>query len=126
MANVTLRTEPETQITTLTAIGPVTAEELMAALGAYYAGSPTRLALCDLSQAKLSLLSTDDIARIVSFTIARAEVRAGGKTAILASRDLEYGMARMYEMLAELRRHPVVIRAFRDRDEALRWLGESP
>jgi hypothetical protein len=124
VARVTLHADPRARITTLTAVGPLTADELIAALGEYYEGSPTPLAVCDLSAAKLALLTADDIARIVAFTIVRAEVRAGGKTAILAPGDLEYGMARMYEVLCELRKHPVVIRAFRERDEALAWLRE--
>jgi hypothetical protein len=39
--------------------------------------------------------------------------------------DLEYGMARMYEILAELGKHAVVIRAFRAREDASQWLREE-
>lgn len=63
--------------------------------------------------------------RIAQFTERRAEVRRGGKTAITAPGNLEYGMARMYEILADAYAHPVTIRAFRTREEALQWLREA-
>lgn len=115
MAGASLHVDPGTGISTLTVVGRVTANEVIAALDEFYAGSPTLLALCDLSQADLLSFSTEDVARIVAFTIARAQARLGGRTAIVAVGDLEYGMARMYEILADLGKHPVVIRAFRAR-----------
>ena len=44
-----------------------------------------------------------------------------GKLAIIAPRDLLFGMARMYEILRD--GSPVEVRVFRDRDEARSWLG---
>jgi hypothetical protein len=125
LAGVSLHVDPGTGISTLTAVGRVTANEVIAALDEFYAGSPTLLALCDLSQADLLLFSTEQVARIVAFTIARAQARLGGRTAIVSVGDLEYGMARMYEVLAELGKHAVVIRAFRAREDASQWLREE-
>jgi hypothetical protein len=79
LAGVSLHVDPGTGISTLTAVGRVTANEVIAALDEFYAGSPTLLALCDLSQADLLLFSTEQVARIVAFTIARAQARLGGR-----------------------------------------------
>jgi hypothetical protein len=125
MTTVSLELDPVSKITTATGRGRVIASDLLAALHAFYDNAPTMLALCDISDADLSSLPSDELSRIVQFTERRAEVRRGGKTAIAASRNLEYGMARMYEILAEAYAHPVTIRAFRTREEALQWLREE-
>jgi hypothetical protein len=77
LAGVSLHVDPGTGISTLTAVGRVTANGVIAALDEFYAGSPTLLALCDLSQADLLSFSTEDVARIVAFTIARAQLGWG-------------------------------------------------
>jgi hypothetical protein len=106
MTSVTLEFDPVSKITAAIGRGRVTASDLMAALHAFYDNAPTLLALCDLSDAGLGSLSTEELARIVEFTELRAQVRRGGKTAIAAPGDLEYGMARMYEILADAHAHP--------------------
>ena len=122
MTSVKLELDPVSKITTAIGRGRVTASDLLAALHAFYDNAPTLLVHCDISDADLGSLSTEELSRIVQFTERRAEVRRGGKTAISATRNLEYGMARMYEILADAYAHPVMIRAFRTREEALQWL----
>jgi hypothetical protein len=125
MTSVTVEFDPVSKITAAIGRGRVTASDLLAALDAFYDNAPTLLALCDLSDADLGSLTTEELGRIVQSTERRAEVRRGGKTAIAAPGDLEYGMARMYEILADAHAHPVTIRAFRRREEALLWLREE-
>ncbi len=48
------------------------------------------------------------------------EQMAGGKTAILVGRESDYGMGRMYELLAE--KMPRELRVFRSKREAIEWL----
>lgn len=48
-----------------------------------------------------------------------------GRLAIVADRDLIYGMSRMYEALAE-GKISMKIRVFRDLREAEEWLGTGP
>jgi hypothetical protein len=43
------------------------------------------------------------------------------RMAVLADRELHYGLARMFQAYAS--DSPVAVRVFRDRDEALAWLG---
>jgi hypothetical protein len=56
--------------------------------------------------------------------MARDTMRAA-KLALVATRDISYGMSRMYEMLATRADNPR-IRTFRRRDEAAVWLGFDP
>ena len=67
----------------------------------------------------VSAASVRDVARRVSHHVAsRLEE---GKLAVIAPRDLLFGMARMYEMLRD--DSPVEVRVFRERDEAESWLA---
>lgn len=49
---------------------------------------------------------------------------AGGKTAVVVSTDLDFGLGRMAEAYAVSL--PRELRVFRDLDEARRWLDEPP
>lgn len=51
-----------------------------------------------------------------------AERRGPHLTAIFARRDVDFGMARMYEMLSD---REGTMRVFRDYDEALAWLRQD-
>jgi hypothetical protein len=66
MTSVTLHRDPDSNITTATGTGRVTASDLWAALDKFYDDSPTLLALCDLSQADLSSLSGQELSRLSS------------------------------------------------------------
>lgn len=125
MASLTLQIEHNTSITTLVGVGQITANELAKALDDFYAGTPTLLVLCDLSQADLKLLSNEDVIGIAKLSATKSHVRRGGKTAIIAPKDLVFGISRMYEILAEANDHAVIIRTFRSREEALNWLQEK-
>ena len=75
--------------------------------------------LCGVTAMSLSSDSVRDAAgRVAEHVNSRLE---GGKLAIVAPRDLLFGMARMYEILRS--ESPVEVRVFRQRDEAESWLG---
>ena len=65
-------------------------------------------------------LSTEDIQKFVELMKAAAQQREGGKSAVVASTDCDYGVSRMVEaMLAFEGRE---IRSFRHRADAENWL----
>ena len=75
--------------------------------------------LTDVTVMDVSAESVRNVARRVSLHVdSRLEE---GKLAIVAPRDLLFGMARMYEMLRD--DSPVEVRVFRERDEAESWLA---
>jgi len=73
--------------------------------------------LIDLTAADLARITSDGVRRIAAHDPDR---NANVRTAIVAPRDLEFGIARMFEVLRE---HRSQIAVFRDMDEARRWLG---
>jgi len=54
---------------------------------------------------------------------AHSEKLAGMRTAIVASTDLMFGFARMYQTLAELQGSPLTVEVFRNVGDAREWLG---
>jgi hypothetical protein len=75
--------------------------------------------LTDIASLDVAAESIRDAARRVAQHVdSRLEQ---GKLAIVAPRDLLFGMARMYEMLRD--ESPVEVRVFRERNEAESWLG---
>jgi hypothetical protein len=104
--------------------GDVTDAELSGAADRFFSEtwSALPLGLLDLREVAV----TDVSSRLIHEAAGRAESRVdprleSGKFAIIAARDLLFGMARMYEILRS--DSPVEVRVFRDRPEALRWLG---
>ena len=59
----------------------------------------------------------------IQIDTANKEKLAGTRTAIVATTDLLYGFARMYQTLAELRDSPLTVEVFRTFEEAREWLG---
>jgi hypothetical protein len=123
--STTLSINPNTNIASLTVMGRISVSDLLVELDKFYAGPSTALALCDLSNADLGLLSSKDLDLLARHTAGRAAARAGGRTAIVAMSDLAFGLSRMYGMLAEYSKHSVAIRVFRGHEEALQWLQEQ-
>ncbi len=67
-------------------------------------------------------LSGSDIRQIGVIMAANASRRGSGKTAVVVSGDLGFGMARMYELVTEGDRANT-FRVFRDMEQARTWLG---
>lgn len=104
--------------------GEVTESELAGAADRYFSESwaALPLGLLDLRE----VVATDVSASLIREAATRAASQVdphleSGKFAIVAPRDFLFGMARMYEILRS--DSPVEVRVFRDRQEALLWLG---
>ena len=65
----------------------------------------------------------EEIERITHAARERAELRAGGKSAVIATADLEFGISRMVDIGLDLRDTPYEVRSFRTAEEARTWLG---
>ena len=114
----------ERKLTVVTCSGKITANELSDAIEKFYQGDPTPNTLWGLEQADLSGLRADDVMKIAILTKKLRPEGFPGKTAIVTSRDLGFGMGRMFETYAELEKHPVDLQVFRSLEEAYAWLDE--
>jgi hypothetical protein len=78
-----------------------------------------------MTLAEVAHITTDVLRRFVRKAAAIAGRRAGGRTAVIAPQDPQFGLARMSEAFTELESSPVVLRAFRNRVEAVFWLRSA-
>lgn len=111
-------------LTTFVLSGETTPKELLDTLHTFYQ-QPTRYMLWDIRKAVLNQVNKDDLKNIILATKRFAESRVGGKTALVAETDLQFGLARMYSTFAELENHPIGISVFRDPQTAIDWIKSS-
>jgi len=102
--------------------GPVTEEEMYDVLENFYKREPTALLLWDMSQADVSQTTKETLQRFIRKSTLLGGSRQGGRTAVIASENLQYGLARMSEVFVEIESAPYSFSAFRSRQEALQWL----
>jgi len=82
---------------------------------------PALNVLWDLSGCSRAVINAQDIKRIRDETAAILEYRQPGyRVALLATRDLYFGLCRMFE--AHASDLPIDVKVFRDRDAAWGWL----
>ena len=111
-----------------TLVGPVTDAELLDAYREYHETGEWVAGLnelTDLSLADFSKVTTAGLRNLADYTdnLFRATGVAATRTAIYSPRDLPFGLARVYEVLAE--GSPEDVRVFRDRSAAEAWLRDA-
>ena len=74
----------------------------------------------DLQEADFSSVSSEDVQSLMGFVVKHWGRGGKSKAAIVVSRDLDYGMSRMYQLLMEgTTTNKIAI--FKDKNEALVW-----
>lgn len=123
MAEIKTSIDYQLDLTVHTVTGSLLASEILAKLETYYRGKPTALILWDFLNATLSEISSEELLR----TIKKAKVfsRKGGKTALVFSQEVDFGIGRMLEVLAQMEGYDYVFSSFRSINQALEWLGEG-
>jgi len=76
--------------------------------------------LFDCSRVEKFNINPDSIGRIAQLKLFSPQ----SKRAVLAGRDLSFGLARMYELYRNIQSDQIQV--FRDRASAYEWLGLSP
>ncbi len=110
------------QLTTHTLIGKITVEDLFAEIKKFYDTEPTPNNLWNLLKADVSKIDSFDIKKLAQFPREYVPSRVGGKTALVSSHDLAYGLSRMYKMYAEIAGQNAEIQIFRSLEDAQTWL----
>ncbi len=109
-------------ITIHVVIGSVSEEEMYDVLDDFYTRGPTKHLLWDMSQAKVGEVASGALKDFVHRSAKLGVQRKGGRTAIIAPQDIQFGLGRMAEVFAEISSAPFKVRAFRARQQALEWL----
>lgn len=123
--SITTSVDNDKQLTTHTVIGEVSFEEGMTTLKQFWEDRPTMNVLWDYRKGSLARVSSVDLERMVDYVTVHSEKRAGGKTAIVVSRDLESGLSRVLDTLRDIRRVPFQFQVFRSMEKANQWLEEE-
>jgi hypothetical protein len=114
----------ETGARTHVVTGELTPEVLVAALGEIYQRrdySPAACSLWDLRGAEIREFSKTEIREVADFVSQNRNAPPGTCAALVVSRSLDYGLARMYEQML-VASSDVRVMVFMDIDEARAWL----
>ncbi|MEJ2141276.1 MAG: hypothetical protein P8Y24_02780 [Gammaproteobacteria bacterium] len=123
MADVRTEIDTNRSLTTITARGQLTADDILKAINDFYK-KPTRLVLWDVNGCTLDDLSAIDLEN-ASKAIARTKNgRPEGKTAFVIEKD-NFGLGVLFEGFAKIENLPYEYRSFTSREEAMHWLNEK-
>lgn len=113
-------------LTLFTATDDVTYDDALTALGAYTKEGYTRFELFDFRNGTGRSFSTEQIELMLEMGKTNVGLRpAGGKTALVVSQDIDYGLSRVFQTLSEIEGITWEVEVFRSMDEAYEWLGIS-
>ena len=120
-------TDQSKRLTVFTGKGELSFDEIQSAIKSFYNGGPTHYVLWDMSDATANSISHIEIREIVGLIRMSRKGRKGGKTAIVAASDVDFGLSRMLQILLESPEelHQVWLEVFRSKDEAVQWLNEK-
>ena len=122
MAEFTLTTEKDQDLTIVEFTGAVTGDTIVNALKRFYDSTITTNALWDFSACDVNALSYEDMLQLIETTKAYAHRRPNGKSAFVGTGDLAYGLGRMYSTMTAFSAHPIKSAIFKNRDDAMAWL----
>jgi len=123
MAIIETIVDSQGDLSVFTVNGELTADEIIERVEEYYTKHPTKLVLWIMGDVDLSAITREEIERIIQIAKKNTGKRKEGKTAIVGSKDVEYGLARMYEAYTGFENLPYEYKIFKDVDEAKEWLG---
>jgi len=115
----------DNDIMIFTATGKMTFDEAMLEVKKFY-DQPTKNVMWDLRNVSDLKFSTEEVIELAGFDQrAESSSRIDGKTAIVASQDLIYGLGRMFQSLSEFNAVPFAVMIFRSMEEAREWLDDE-
>jgi hypothetical protein len=121
---VDTRIDATTRLRTHRVTGSPTLEDILEALQAIYALPDYRAdanVLWDLREAELEGFSKGAVHYLANFVGKNWVKQETTRAALVVARDVDYGLARMYEQLLQTQNVGQVM-IFRDVDEAMDWL----
>jgi hypothetical protein len=125
MGEIIVTHHPAVELTLCTVIGSMTPDQIQSQIHRNLTNHPTRYVMWDVRGGSLTEISRADWLNMLRASEPHVHGRAGGKSAIVAAADVDFGLSRMFELLAEGHELPFDIRVFRTVQEAEGWLGLS-
>jgi len=126
---ITSQVDQTKNLVIYTLTGDLTLDDIQSTIKSFWEAHELTLnALWDARRAKLTNLESSDMESITAFIgqyTHRFEERKGGKSAVVASSDLQYGLSRILGTLYEIKDFPTKLQTFRQMDEAMEWLDQD-
>lgn len=122
MKKITKSYEANNDLTLFTVVGEISFDEIWAQTRILYEGVPEKLVLWNFSLGTVGRISSEEVKKIAQKGGQISRKIEGGKGAIFAPKDLEYGMARVFKVFCEENDFPVEVEVFRDEIVARKWL----
>ena len=125
MGTIETKIDQSRDLTTVKATGKMVRDDFRKWRMGYYSGKTTLKMIWDVSDADLSEIESEDVLlHVRRINADAADVRKGGKTAVLVGGNtLALGLGRMREIYGEMENSPMAINIFTNADEAMEWLG---
>lgn len=117
----------ENNLMFVNATGNLTVDEVMAVVNEYYPNGAVKDVIWDLTNGTLQSISRDGFEKIAKASKVAVSngARQGGKTAYVAGTLSDYGLMRMYTIIAEMAGMPTNYHVFNTVDEAINWIKET-
>ncbi len=122
---ITTEVDNDRQLTIHTVIGDVSFDEVILALKQFWEDPHTINVLWDIRKGSVTNVFSKEAELIVNYVKNHLGKRPEGKTAMVVSGDLEFGISRMGQALVEINRISLHMEIFRSYEEAIQWLGEQ-
>jgi len=125
--SITSKINPSNQLSTFIVTGKISCNEIFGAIELFYKKQPGGKVLWDFRYADLeALIFSNELDSIAaSFFKSKCNFQKIFKTAIVASADLWFSVARMYAKFVEIKNLSQNMQIFRFMDEAINWLNEE-
>ena len=126
MGNIETTVDLEKNLTVNTAIGRITAEDILNTAKTYLSQGATRLVLWDFTHADGSAISGDALMRLHEDAKIFIQTTEERRIAIVINRDLGFGLARVAEAYKEISGIKSRYHITRSVEDAMEWLtGDS-
>jgi hypothetical protein len=122
MGLITRTIDQDSDLTVFTVVEDVDAKQILGEVLGFLTGEPTHFVLWDIRAGSLTRVTTAGLRLIAERATELADRRRGGRTAIVCSTDVDYGLSRMFQTFAELLQAPVEFTVSKDIASAREWL----
>jgi hypothetical protein len=122
MDSINTTIDDSLQFTIHTIKGKVSPEEIIDKIKTYSKNGPTELVLWDFSKADLSNIKFEHVETCISLASQYLNHRNSGKTALVFSSDVGYGLGRIFETRIDIIDSKIPYMTFRNKKDALKWL----
>ena len=126
MAVISATEYPDLSLIVLSLEGDIDVNEFLKTLRGFAAGEiKYRNVIWDTTQGSVGELDPSVIRDITDFLKKGLGMRQGGKTAVVAPEDLNYGIGRVLQAYTDLGDLLVEYRTFRSLEDAMAWMREE-